>query len=389
MYITAAVSRPNTQVPELEEIELEPPRGDEVLVRIVATGICHTDIHSHAGHGIGRIVPKPIVLGHEGAGVVEAIGAGVTTLRVGDHVVLSGGSCGACPSCRAARPTYCRHAMQAGFGGQRLDGSSPLSQNGARLAGSFFGQSSFGTYAVAAARTAVPVPKDVSLHLLGPLACGMITGAGSIIEAFKVRPGQSVVIFGTGGVGLAAVMGACIAGAARVVAVDLNARRLALAQELGATDGVPSGDGMDEALRTILPDGFDFSFVTADHPSVYASALSCLGAQGSCGIAVAPRGEWSVDVAHLLAGGRKLQGIIGGSANPQTFIPMLVEYWRQGRFPFDRLIQTYPFADIARAWDDAISGRTVKPVLLMPHGLNHLAQAATSPDQPAGDVSIA
>lgn len=366
MQVTAAVSRADSPAPVLEEVELEPPRGDEVLVRIVATGICHTDIHSHAGHGIGRIVPKPIVLGHEGAGVVQAIGAGVTTLNVGDHVVLSGGSCGACPSCRSARPTYCRHAMQAGFGGQRLDGSSPLSQNGARLAGSFFGQSSFGTYAVASARTAVPVPKDVPLHLLGPLGCGMITGAGAVIEAFKLRPGQSMVVFGTGGVGLAAIMGACIAGASRVVAVDLNLQRLALAKELGATDTVQSGEGMDQALREILPNGFDFSFVTADHPSVYATALSCLGAEGNCGIAVAPRGDWSVDVAHLLAGGRKLQGIIGGSANPQTFIPMLVAYWQQGRFPFDRLIQTYPFADIARAWDDATTGRTIKPVLIMP-----------------------
>ncbi|KAF1023682.1 MAG: Aryl-alcohol dehydrogenase [Paracidovorax wautersii] len=366
MRIMAAVSRPDSPVPRLEPVDLEPPRGDEILVRVVATGICHTDINSHAGRGVP--VPKPIVLGHEGAGVVEAVGAGVTTLKVGDHVVLSGGSCGACPSCRAARPTYCRQAMPAAFGGQRLDGSSPLSQNGERLAGAFFGQSSFATHALASARTAVAVPKDLPLHLLGPLACGMITGAGSIIEAFKVRPGQSVVVFGTGGVGLAAIMGARIAGASRIVAVDLNADRLALAGELGATDTVNPREGGDEALRAILPDGFDFSFVTADHPSVYASAVACLGPEGSCGIAVAPHGAWSVDVGYLLAGGRKLQGIIGGSANPQTFIPTLVEYWRQGRFPFDRLIQTYPFADIARAWDDTISGRTIKPVLLMPEG---------------------
>lgn len=368
MQITAAVSRAGVPapVPVPEQVELEPPRGDEVLVRIVATGICHADIHSHAGRGIGRIVPKPIVLGHEGAGVVESIGAGVTTLRVGDHVVLSGGSCDAFPSCRSARPTYCRHAMQAGFDGQRLDGSSPLSQSGARLADSFFGQSLFGTHAVASARTAVPVPQDVPLNLMSPLACGMITGAGAVIEAFKVRPGQSVVVFGTGGVGLAAIMGACIAGAARVVAVDVNDQQLALARELGATDAVLSDEGVDHSLREILPNGFDFSFVTADHPSVYASALACLGVERSCGIAVAPRGDWSVDVAYLLASGRKLQGVIGGSANPQTFIPMLVEYWRQGCFTFDRLIQTYPFANIPRAWDDAISGRAIKPVLLKP-----------------------
>ncbi|CUX56469.1 NAD(P)-dependent alcohol dehydrogenase [Agrobacterium deltaense] len=364
MIITAAISRAETPVPHLEEVELEDPRAHEVLVRIVATGICHTDINSHAGRGLA--VPKPIVLGHEGAGIVEAIGVGVTTLHVGDHVVLSGGSCGECSSCMSARPTYCRHAMLAGFGGARLDGSSPISQNGQPIAGYFFGQSSFGTYAIASARTAVRVPKDVPLHLLGPLACGMITGAGSIIEALKVRPGQSVVVYGTGGVGLAAIMAAKLAGASRIVAVDVNATRLALAVELGASDTVPSDENVDNALRAILPDGFDFSFVTAAHPSVYTSAVACLAVEGTCGIAVAPHGYWAADAGYLLAGGRKLQGIIGGSANPHTFIPMLIEYWRQGRFPFDRLIKTYEFSDIALAWSDATDGSAIKPVLLMP-----------------------
>lgn len=364
MNITAAVSRPGIPAPVLEDIELEAPRPDELLVRIVATGICHTDINAHAGRGLA--VPTPIVLGHEGAGIVEQVGAGVNGIEVGDHVVLSGGSCGVCPSCRSARPTYCREAMRVAFGGARVDGSSPLSQNGERIAGSFFGQSSFATHVVAPARSAVKVPKDIPLHLLGPLACGMITGAGSVIEALRLRAGQSIVVFGAGGVGLAAIMAARIAGGSRIVAVDINEARLELAEELGATDTVVAGGNVDEALRAILPFGFDVSFVTADHPSVYASAVGCLDVEGTCGFVVAPHGEWSPEVGYLLAGGRKLQGIIGGSANPQTFIPALIEFWRQGRFPFDKLIETFDFADIDQAWAATSSGAVVKPVLLMP-----------------------
>lgn len=364
MRITAAISRPATPVPVLEDVDLEPPRADEILVRMVAVGICHSDLNSHSGRG--PQVPMPIVLGHEGAGVVEQVGAGVNGVNVGDHVVLSGGSCGVCPNCRSGRPTYCRDAMRVAFGGERLDGSTPLSQRSERIAGSYFGQSAFGTYAVAPGRSAVVVPRDIPLELLAPLACGMITGAGSVIEALKLKAGQSIAVFGVGGVGLAAVMAARIAGASRIIAVDLHQHRLDLALELGATDVITAGVDVDAALRSILPHGFDFSLVTADHPSVYVSALACLDAEGTCGIVVAPHGDWAVDVRSLLGGGRKLQGIIGGSANPVTFIPKLIDLWRQGRFPFDRLIQTYPFAEIARAWDDTASGRVVKPVLVMP-----------------------
>lgn len=364
MLITAAVSRHDRATPELELVDLEVPRVDEILVRIVATGICHTDLNAHAGRG--PRVPLPIVLGHEGAGIVEEVGAGVAGITVGDHVVLSGGSCGICPSCRAGRPTYCREAMVVAFGGQRVDGSSPLTQGGERIGGAFFGQSSFATHVVAPARSAVKIPEDVPLHLAGPLACGMITGAGSVITALRLAAGQTIVVFGTGGVGLAAIMAARIAGASRIVAVDINAPRLDLARELGATDTVLSGPDVDDDLREVLPHGFDFSLVTADHPSVFRAAVACLAVEGTCGYVVAPHGEWTPEIGFLLAGGRKLQGIIGGSALPVTFIPQLVEFWRQGRFPFDRLIETFDFVDIALAWEATASGRVVKPVLLMP-----------------------
>ena len=234
--------------------------------------------------GLGVPVPKPIVLGHEGAGIVEALGTGIRNLAIGDAVVLSGGSCGACPSCRAARPTYCRDTMKLSFGGMRADGSSPLTQHGERIAGAFFAQSSFATHAVVPERSAVKIAKDLPLHLMGPLGCGIITGAGAVIETFKIRPGESLVVFGVGSVGLAAVMAAQLAGASSIVAVDLDQSRLDMATSLGATHALVSNAATLNALREIEPFGFNFSFNTTTAPLVYAMALDCLSMEGHGGL---------------------------------------------------------------------------------------------------------
>jgi aryl-alcohol dehydrogenase len=359
--IQAAVSRNRLAPPQIEELDLDEPRAEEARVRIVATGICHTDLSCH--HGQGVPVPLPIVLGHEGAGIVQSVGCGVRGLKTGDHVVLSGASCGVCPSCRAARPTYCRDAVRLSFGGMRADGSSPLSQDGTRIAGAFFAQSSFATYMNVPESSAVKVPPDVPLHLLGPLGCGIITGAGAMLEAFKIRPGQSVVIFGVGSVGLAAVMAARIAGASSIVAVDLATDRLQLAKTLGATAIVPSNDATAAALHELEPFGFTYSFNTTHAPAVYTLATSCLANEGTAGFVTRPQGDWTLNVAQLLAGGRKLQGILGGSANPQLLIPLMIDYWRQGKFPFDRLITEFAFADFADAWRASAAGTVIKAVL--------------------------
>jgi aryl-alcohol dehydrogenase len=367
MKTEAAVSREGAPAPVIEEVELESPRAGEVLVRIVASGICHTDVRSHSGAGMP--VPKPIVLGHEGAGVVERVGDGVVELAPGDHVVLSGVSCGACPKCRANRPTYCRDAIRLSFGGARADGSSPLSRAGARIHGPFFGQSSFARHAVAPARSAVKVPRDMPLATLGPLGCGVITGAGAVIEAFKLKPGQSIVVFGAGGVGLSAVMAARMAGAGRIAVVDVNGGRLTLALELGA-DETFDADGGDPvaALREASPDGYDFAFNTTNIPGVYSQALASLALEGTMAFVTMPKGGWTPELATLFHGGRKLKGILGGDANPQSFIPMLIEQNRRGAFPFERLQTSYPFAKIADAFADVAAGRSIKPVLHMDEG---------------------
>jgi aryl-alcohol dehydrogenase len=364
MKTVAAVSREGVPAPVLETLELEDPRPGEVLVRIVATGVCHTDVRVHAGMGPGT--PRPIVLGHEGAGIVEKLGAGVTSLAVGDHVVLSGASCGECPSCRQNSPIHCVQMMPRNFGGLRMDGTSALSQNGTRIHAQFFGQSSFSQLAVANERSAVKVPKDIPLEILGPLGCGVITGTGAVINSLKVRAGDSIAVFGTGGVGLSAIMAARIVGASRIVAIDVLPARLALAKELGATDTLDSSGGdVTKALRELVPGGVNFTLNTTSIPDIFTQALDCLAVQGTAGFVTSPRGEWKPQMFPILAGARRLQGIVGGDAAPQFFIPLLIEYYRQGRLPFDRLIRFYRFDEIATAFQDMQRGETIKPVLRM------------------------
>jgi aryl-alcohol dehydrogenase len=208
--------------------------------------------------------------------------------------------------------------------------------------------------------------KDLPLEKLGPLGCGVVTGAGSVIEALKVGDGDTIAVFGTGGVGLSAVMAARLVGARRIVAVDINRERLELARELGATDCIPAEeDGVADKVRAVTGRGVDFSFNTTTVPEVHTLALEVLAMNGSAGFVAAPRGEWAPKMFAMLAGGKQLRGILGGDAHPGLFVPKLADYWRQGRFPFDRLLTFYPFAEIERAFADAHSGKAIKPVLLI------------------------
>jgi aryl-alcohol dehydrogenase len=369
--IRAAVSRSGAPYPELATVELAPPQAGEVLVRIIASGVCHTDLGAHAGRGAGT--PKPVVLGHEGAGVVEEVGAGVSSLAPGDHVVLSGSSCGHCRSCQRNLPSYCYEMLPRNFGGLRMDGSSALELDGERLYGHFFGQSSFAEYSIASERTAVKVAKDVPLPILGPLGCGVITGAGAVLYALGVRAGDTIAVFGTGGVGLSAVMAARLVGAGRIIAIDLVPQRLALARELGATDVIDAREGdVARRVRELTGYGVEFSFNTTLAPEVFTQALECLAMRGTAGFVTAPRGEWQPAMFPMLAGGRRLQGILGGDAAPQLAIPMLLEFHRQGRLPFDRLLRFYPFERIADAFRDMEHGIAIKPVLeIAPRGAGH------------------
>jgi aryl-alcohol dehydrogenase len=367
MIVRAAVVRAPHAAMSLEDLTLEEPRADEVLVRVVATGVCHTDI---AMRDQVFPVPQPIVLGHEGAGVVERIGAGVRKVAPGDHVVMTYNSCGFCPSCVANAPTYCYDFFGHNFGGSRPDGSSALAANGTGVHANFFGQSSFSSFALCHERNVVKVRKDVPLELLGPLACGVQTGAGAVINALKVRPGQSIAVFGTGSVGLSAILAARVAGATTIVGVDINDARLELARELGATHtfNAASGDAPQEIVK-LTGAGVDFALEATGIPAVIRQAVDSLAPRGVCGIvgAAALGSEVSLDILNIMTAGRSLRGIVEGESTADSFIPALIDLYVQGRFPFDKLVTFYPFDAINAAVADSETGKVVKAVVRMEH----------------------
>lgn len=361
----AAVSRVAGGQPQIEQVTVEGPRADEVLVAMRGTGVCHTDMVMRDGH---LPVPFPVVLGHEGAGVVQAIGSDVTDLAVGDHVVLSFMSCSHCPTCSADQPAYCHSWVPLNFFGARADGSAALADAGGDpIHSHIFGQSSFSTHAVVNRRNAVKVEQDLPLHLLGPLGCGIQTGAGAVLNSCKVRAGSSVAVIGTGAVGISAVMAARIAGAAIVVALDLNKERIELARELGATHGflADSADYPAHAAAAGCAAGFDYIIDTTGLPDVVNAAIPALAPLGELALvgAYPPGGNIVADATHMMSAGRILRGVVEGSADPQRFIPQLISYYREGRFPFDRLIKVFDFEDIAEAFAAGESGKVVKPVV--------------------------
>lgn len=359
MQIDAAVTSAQADDFKIEPVELAAPQAGEVRVRMVATGVCHTDA---VARDLG-IAPFPIVLGHEGAGVVEALGDGVTELAEGDHVVLSFAHCGHCKRCLTGHPSVCSTLNELNFGGAMDDGSRRLSRSGNELA-TFFGQSSFATHAVVNARNAVKVNPAVDLALLGPLGCGIQTGAGTILNSLKPGFGSSVVIYGCGAVGLSAIMAARLAGCRHIVGVDLHDSRLELARELGATHTL-NGQSEDVVarIREITDGGSEYAVETTGVPAVVRQALQALQPLGRCAI-VGVTPEVTLDVHNdLMAEGKSLVGVIEGDAIPRVFIPELVAYYKDGRFPFDRLIRFYDFADINQAFADSEQGTTIKPVL--------------------------
>jgi len=347
--IRAAVLRPPGGALKIERLKLEPPREDEVLVRLAASGICRTDID------FCESASSPVVLGHEGAGVVERVGQHVKSVKPGDHVVLSYQSCGLCPACRHGHPVDCKQFWQANFGFARLDGSNAY-QDGVR--GHFFGQSSFATHTLATQRNLVKVPKSLPLALLAPLGCGLQTGAGTVLNSLAVTAGSSLAVFGSGAVGLAAVMAARIARARTIIAVDLVPRRLKLALGLGATHSVNNGNtNLAEGIASITGGGVDYIVETSG--ALCSEAADLLNPRGTAALLTGASGP------GRLPDGRRVISVIQGDAVPQHFIPELIELYQAGHFPFDRLVKFYRFSEINLAMADAKRGDTVKPVLRM------------------------
>lgn len=361
MKIQAALLSEPGKPLELTELTLDEPTGDELIVRISSSGICHTDI------GVQSHVPSPVVLGHEGTGIVAQCGPDVTRVKPGDRVALSFGYCGYCKSCAADMPSHCVDMMALNFSGLNNRGQTTLSDaHGEPVHGSFFSQSSFASHALVNERNAVRVPDSMPEALVGPLGCGVQTGAGAVINTLAATAGSSFVCFGVGAVGLSAVMAAKIVGCDIIVAIDTNAERLQLAAELGATHTLAAGENNLVEIEAITRGGADYSLDTAGTVDTFHSVIACLRMGGHAGLCIVP--NWLEGFhfkASALALGRTVTGILEGSSRPHEFIPQLCAWYAAGKLPVDRLVKTYPFDAINEALADLEHGRVIKPVVLM------------------------
>ncbi|GAB3688384.1 NAD(P)-dependent alcohol dehydrogenase [Saccharopolyspora tripterygii] len=362
MRVTAAVARDEGQPFILEELELDQPRADEVLVEVHAVGLCRTDV---ALRDQWLPVQLPAVLGHEGAGVVRRVGSAVTKVRAGDKVVMTFASCGECRFCVGGHPAYCLELLDRNISGGRLDGSNALHCDG-EMHGFFMSQSSFATHAIATERNVVKVGDDTDLDLAGPLGCGIQAGAGAVINRLRPEAGSTIAVFGVGSVGMAAVMAAHLVGCSKVIAVDTQPDRLALARELGATHLIEAGRvNPVSAIQTLTDGGVAYTVETTAEPDVLRQAVYSLATLGTCAIlGLGPAGaELSIDMTNLLLPGRTVTGVTWGDSRPDEFLPQLLELHRQGRFPIDRLIDTYSMMDINKAVEDMEVGKCLKAVL--------------------------
>jgi len=348
----------------VEELDLDEPRDEEILVRVEAVGVCHTDETSR----LGKLpVAYPIVLGHEGSGVVERAGEEVTAVRPGDRVLFTPDYCGHCRQCRLGYTPYCDKNVELTFTGTRPDGSPRAYKDGVPVRAAFFGQSSFATHALVTERNIVPVPPDAPLAYLAGLTCGVQTGAGAILNAMPVGPGRSAAIFGTGAVGLSAVMAAAAQGADEIVAIDRVPGRLALASQLGATRVVnTTGRELADVTAEVIEltdGGAETVLDTTGNPEVILAGVQSLATHGTAAVITGSGAPVTIPPGALLLRGRSLRGVMNGHINPTVFIPRLLDLHQRGRFPFDRLVRNYPFTELSQAMADSLNGTAIKPVL--------------------------
>ena len=350
---------------EVGEVELESPRRGEVLVQIAATGLCASDLN--ALDGKRTLVPFPAVLGHEAAGVVQEIGDGVGRVGVGDHVVLSIlPSCGRCSACVTGRPNHCETAAAAMRRGALLDGSSRLSAHGRRLH-HFLGVSSFAECAVVPESAVTVIDPAMPLDRAALIGCGVLTGVGAVRNTAAVQPGARVAVFGCGGVGLSAIQGARIAGAATIVAIDVQPDKLALALTLGATDVVDGNDGdAVAAVRGASDGGVDYAFEAAGRQETIAQAWSSLAVGGQLVIigVLASGAKLTIDADPLLEE-KRIAGCYLGSASLRRDVPELVSLYLDGRLLLDELIsRRLSLTQLDEAFERLRSGTEARQVVV-------------------------
>lgn len=362
--LAAVVNKVNEDY-QFEELTLGELQHDEVLVRVVASGVCQSDESTRKGRAP---FPLPAVLGHEGAGIIEKVGSAVQGFEVGDHVIMGYNYCGTCPSCRTGHPSSCDHFVDLNMTGQRPDGSYTFYKEDGTPVANLYHQSSFSTYTITKVNNLIKVDKDVDLRLVAPLSCGFLTGFGTVVNGLKPKTSSSIAVFGTGAVGLSALMSAKIEGCSTIIAVDIHDSRLEVAKELGATYVINSQkENLLERIHEITNgQGVNYSVDTTGVSVVMKSAIDVLGTNGVCApIAVTPNTLEINTSIDLVPKNRKIIGVLMGDAIPQLAIPQLIQNHKEGKFPFDKLVKFYKFKDINQAAADSNSGKTIKPILII------------------------
>lgn len=362
MKATAAVVREPGGSMVLTEVDVPEPRGTEVLVRVGASGVCHTDALVAEG---SLPFPFPAVLGHEGAGIVEAVGEQARAVRPGQRVLLMSPSCGHCRKCTTGRPAMCTEVALR-WGGSRVDGSPALRDEVGPISGRMLGQSSFATVVNVEERTVLPVDTDIPDTTLAPFGCGVVTGAGAVLNVLRPEAGSTVVVLGVGAVGLSAVMAAALSGAGQIIAVDRVVSRLALARELGATAVIDTTEHVDlaSAVRDLDAQGADAVVDTTARAEVIEAATGFMARGAVMGLIGAPLSPTTIELAivDLVRNGTGIKGVVMGETTPH-FLRGLIAQHERNLFPVDRLVKSYPFEHLEQAIADSASGEVVKPVI--------------------------
>lgn len=347
---------------EIEQVELGEMGPTEVLLEIKAVGICHTDIAASKG-----IYPfeMPAILGHEGAGIVMEAGEESHGFQPGDHVIVSYASCGECPRCKEQKPYICKDFYRLNVKGLDSSGSKKIKKSDGTMVSNFFGQSSFSEYIIADVKNLIKVPKDIPLELLGPLACGIQTGMGVVLEKMKPAMESSIIIFGCGTVGLSAIIAAKIQGCHPIIAVDVNEAKLEFAKAFGATHSINSKDrNVQEEVRNITEYGCEYAIESTGIPAILQETINALSIPGTCAVLSATNSNTEVNLLYkALQSERTIMGSVMGSVNPQEFVPKMIDYYRQGILPLEKLITYYDFKDVNQAVEDIEAGAVIKAVL--------------------------
>ena len=363
----AAVAFGPNQPLQIVEVDVEPPKRGEVLVRIVATGVCHTDAFTLSGDDPEGIFPS--ILGHEGGGIVEAVGEGVTSLAVGDHVIpLYTAECRECKFCKSGKTNLCQAVRATQGKGLMPDGTTRFSYQGQPIY-HYMGTSTFSEYTVVPEISLAKIDKDAPLDKVCLLGCGVTTGIGAVLNTAKVEEGASVAIFGLGGIGLAAIIGAKMAKAGRIIAVDINPAKFDIARKLGATDFVNPKDH-DKPIQDVIVDltdgGVDYSFECVGNVKLMRAALECChkGWGESTIIGVAGAGQEISTRPFQLVTGRVWRGSAFGGVKGRTELPSYVQKAQKGEIPLDDFItHTMPLEDINKAFDLMHEGQSIRTVI--------------------------